>query len=303
MAPGRGPFPVAVAATACHRRPNTAGPPELFHHDGAPLHLVSGHRGGARPGFPENCVATFEDTIRHTFAILEVDPRYTKDGAIVLHHDPTLERTTTGTGPVVERTLEELKGLRLKGPDGNVTEHRIPTLDEALEWARGKTVLVLDRKDVPVEVTVRKVAEHQAEAYAILIVYSFQEARRCHELNENIMMEVMITNREKFREFDATGVPWRNVVAFVGHEPPRDEQLLRMIHEKGTCCIAGTSRNLDRELHASRAGSTATVTQDYHNLLRQGVDLIETDRPREVGRLLYGDAAAPDSRAEFLRRR
>ena len=122
------------------------------------------HRGGPQKNLPENCLATFENTLRHTFAVMEIDPRYTKDGAIVLHHDAQLERTTTGHGLVAKFTLQELKQLRLKDPNGTVTEHQIPTLDEALEWARGKTILILDQKDVPVAARVRKIEEHKAEA-------------------------------------------------------------------------------------------------------------------------------------------
>src|SRR5262245_42200287 len=71
---------------------------DLLSHSAESLPLVSAHRGGPQAGFPENCIATCENTLRHTFAMLEVDPRYTKDGAIVLHHDPSLDRTTTGKG-------------------------------------------------------------------------------------------------------------------------------------------------------------------------------------------------------------
>src|SRR6478735_6329129 len=71
---------------------------DLLKYTGEPLPLVSGHRGGAAVGFPENCIPTFEHTLTNTFAMLEIDPRYTKDGQIVVHHDPTLERTTTGKG-------------------------------------------------------------------------------------------------------------------------------------------------------------------------------------------------------------
>ncbi len=177
---------------------------ELFRYTADPLHLVSAHRGGPQPKFPENCIATFENTLRHTYAIMEIDPRYTKDGAIVVHHDATLERTTTGRGHVAELTLRELKELRLKDTEGFVTDFQIPTLDEVLKWARGKTVLVLDQKDVPVEARVRKIEEHLAEAYAMLIVYSFKDARKCYDLNKNIMMEVMIPNRQRFRQFDET---------------------------------------------------------------------------------------------------
>jgi glycerophosphoryl diester phosphodiesterase len=275
---------------------------QLFQYTGESLPLVSAHRGGALPGFPENCLATFENTLRQTFAVLEVDPRYTKDGQIVLHHDETLDRTTTGSGRVKEHTLAELKTLRLKDAQGTATEFPIPTLDEALEWARGKTVLILDQKDVPVAARVKKIEEHRAEAYAMLIVYGFDGVRECYGLNENIMMEVMITNRRQFEEFEKTGVPWSNVVAFVGHTPPRDLELLQMIHAKGACCIAGTSRNLDRELAAQREPPAADLKQRYRNLLHSGVDLMEADLAGAVGQLLYDDAVVPASKARFFHR-
>ena len=281
---------------------NPQGLRELFRYTGESLHFVSAHRGGPGQKFPENCIATFENTLQHTFSIMEIDPRYTKDGAIVVHHDTTLERTTTGKGRVAELTLQELKELRLKDTEGLVSDFQIPTLDDVLEWARGKTILVLDQKDVPVEVRVRKIKEHRAEAYAILIVYSFKDARKCYELNKNIMMEVMIPNRERFYEFDETGIPWSNIIAFTGHTPPTDKELLQMIHAKGTCCMVGTSRNLDREFIVNRASGTAPAEQDYRDLLQLGADVIETDLPREVGKLLYGESAIPASKSQFFQR-
>ena len=274
---------------------------ELFRYNGDSLHIVSAHRGGPRPKFPENCIGTFENTMKHTFAIMEIDPRYTKDGVIVLHHDATLERTTNGEGRLADMTLQELKELRLKDTEGIVTEFQIPTLDEVLQWACGKTILVLDQKDVPVEARVRKIEEHRAEAYVILIFYSFRQARKCYELNKNIMMEVMIPNRERFQEFDKAGVPWKNIIAFVGHIPPRDEDLLQMIHAKGACCMVGTSRNLDREFNVNRTSDTESIEQHYRVLLQRGADVIETDLPREVGKLLYSESTIPASKSHFFR--
>lgn len=275
---------------------------ELFRYNGDSLHLVSAHRGGPQHKFPENCIATFENTLKHTYAIMEIDPRYTQDGTIVVHHDATLDRTTTGKGRIADMTLKELRKLRLKDTEGIATDFQIPTLDEVLQWARGKTVLVIDQKDVPVEARIRKIEEHRAEAYSALIVYSFKHARKCYELNKNIMMEVMIPNREKYDEFDQTGIPWENIIAFVGHTPPRDAGLLQMIHERGTCCMVGTSRNLDRELMINRASGTGSTEQRYHVLLQSGTDIIETDLPREVGKLLFSDSEVPASKSKFFQK-
>ncbi|MBM3334590.1 glycerophosphodiester phosphodiesterase family protein, partial [Candidatus Sumerlaeota bacterium] len=269
-------------------------------HTGDPLGFVSSHRGGPQKNFPENCIPTFENTLRHTFAIMEIDPRYTKDGSIVVHHDERLERTTTGHGLVAEQSLQELKRLRLKDPDGAVTEFQIPTLDEVLEWARGKTILVLDQKDVPVAARVKKIEEHKAEAYAMLIVYSFKDAQSCYAMNPNIMMEVMIPSRARFTEFDKSGVPWRNVVAFVGHTPPQDSTLYGLIHAKGTSCMVGTSRNLDRQFIGKQVTGIESLEQGYRALLQRGADLIETDIPAHLGRLLYGDSPVQSPKKKFF---
>ncbi len=275
---------------------------QLLRPTGEALPLVSAHRGGALPGFPENCVATFENTLRRTFALLEIDPRYTRDGAIVVHHDATLDRTTTGAGRVVDHTLQELQALRLKDPKGRVTEFTIPTLDEVLEWARGRTVLVLDQKDVPVAARLQKIEQHRAESYALLIVYSFKEVKECHQLNPNVMMEVMIPSQEKLQEFEKTGIPWSHVVAFVGHEPPQDPELLRMLHARGACRIAGTSRNLDRRLVSQVDAAPPPLQQAYQALRRQGVDLIETDLPIAVANILDHSTKIPAAKARFFHR-
>ncbi|MCF7974960.1 MAG: glycerophosphodiester phosphodiesterase family protein [Phycisphaerae bacterium] len=272
----------------------------LFAPNGDALPLVSAHRGGAAKDFPENCIATFEQTLRHAWSMLEIDLRYTKDGVLVLNHDPTLDRTTSGTGRVEDHTLQALKQLQLKDRQGTLTKHRITTLDEALAWARGKTILILDKKEVPVKDVVRKIEAFHAEAYAMVMAYSFEDIKACHALNKNIMMEIMVGNNERFDAFEKTGVPWRNVIAFVGHTPPQDDGLCERIHAKGASCMAGSSRNIDRQFLSKQAGLEA-IKPDYRALLGLGVDVIETDIPREVGPLLYGGHPIPASKAKYFR--
>ncbi|MDB5240287.1 MAG: glycerophosphoryl diester phosphodiesterase, partial [Spirosoma sp.] len=157
--------------------------------------IISGHRGGMVTGFPENSIATFENTLKHTPAFFEIDPRLTKDSVIVLMHDATLDRTTTGTGKLGDYTWEELKKLRLKDSEGNITEHRIPTLDEAIEWARGKTVLNLDRKDVPFSMTKQIIRKHKADAFIMLTVHSPEQARDYYNDNKDRMFSTFIKSK------------------------------------------------------------------------------------------------------------
>ncbi len=275
---------------------------ELFRVTGERLPIVSAHRGGAGPELPENSIATFAATLRNGYAMLEIDPRVTRDGQIVVIHDATLDRTTTGQGPIKERTLAELKQLRLKDSNGDATNYQIPTLSEVFRWARGKAILVIDGKDLTIADRVRQIEKHNAESYAMVIVGGVKAAKECYVLNPDIMMEVFVPDRQRFDALEASGVRWSNVIAFVGHQPTKDRELLRLLHERGVSTIAGTSRNLDREL-AIGPEQDGELESKYRELLDRGIDLIETDLPRRVWPLLYRDVEIPESKHGFFNRR
>jgi glycerophosphoryl diester phosphodiesterase len=255
--------------------------------------FISAHRGGARKGYPENCLATFENTLRHTPAMMEVDPRYTKDSVIVLLHDPTLDRTTNGKGKVADFTWAELQQLRLKDTEGNLTEYKIPMLDEALEWAKGKTILILDKKDVPLAVRVRKIQEHKAEAYALVMAYNFNEARQCYGLSKDIMMEVFVPNQAKLAEYEQTGVPWENSVVFIAHAKAQDKALYDLLHQKGVMCMIGSSRIYDQEF---TLGKTAV----YADIINEGADIIEADLAIEAGQGIRALVPQKSSKDKFF---
>ena len=77
--------------------------------------LVAAHRGAHLGNF-ENSIASTKEAIRLGVDIVEVDVRTTKDGHLVLMHDASIDRTTTGKGKVEEMTLLEIRRYRLKGP-------------------------------------------------------------------------------------------------------------------------------------------------------------------------------------------
>src|SRR3989304_8217888 len=87
--------------------------------------LLAAHRGGAQL-WPENSLFAFRNAIALGANFLEFDVHLSRDGQGVVIHDPTLERTTTGTGAVSDRTLAELRTLRLKDRGGKVTTEALP---------------------------------------------------------------------------------------------------------------------------------------------------------------------------------
>ena len=76
---------------------------------------------------------------------VEIDVHMTKDSAIVIMHDDTLDRTTTGKGLVSDYTLEQIKQLNLKSPIGVVTRQKVPTLEEVLDLCNGKVLIQVDK--------------------------------------------------------------------------------------------------------------------------------------------------------------
>lgn len=125
--------------------------------------VVVAHRGCHEPaprhGFgpaPENSVLALEHCVAMGVDMMETDVRETNDGYLVMIHDDSVDRTTTGTGKVADLTLAQIKALRLRQNEGGrdaavtdsgVTEAQVPTLDEMLALAKGRITLNLDVKD------------------------------------------------------------------------------------------------------------------------------------------------------------
>jgi glycerophosphoryl diester phosphodiesterase len=108
--------------------------------------LVVAHRGDWR-NFPENSIEAIESAIRMGVDVVELDVQRTKDGHLILMHDKTLDRTTTGKGRVDEWTLDSIRTLRLLNGCAIRTKHNVPTLEEALLYAKDKIMINLDKAD------------------------------------------------------------------------------------------------------------------------------------------------------------
>ncbi len=146
--------------------------------------------------------------------------------------------------------------------------------------------MVLDAKEVPVETRVKKIVDNKAEANAIVIVYSYEEAKKCYAINQNILMELMVPNRKKFEELDATGIPWKNIIAFVTHTSPENSEIFQLIHDKGSMCIVGSSRTVDKAYTRGEIKAYDDLMKKYRAIIHSGGDVIEADLAIDAGRAL-----------------
>lgn len=106
--------------------------------------LVTAHRGDWR-NTPENSIQALKNCIAMGVDIMELDLKKTKDGHLVIMHDQTIDRTTTGKGDVSDYTLSEIKTFFLRSGSGHPTKHHIPTFMEILAIAKDKIIIDVDK--------------------------------------------------------------------------------------------------------------------------------------------------------------
>ena len=109
--------------------------------------LLIGHRG--YPALcPENTLASFEGAMQAGCDMIELDVTLTKDRKVVVIHDDTLDRTTTGRGPVRGHALAEIKALDAGSWfDARFALERVPELLEVMELTAGRCILNVEIKE------------------------------------------------------------------------------------------------------------------------------------------------------------
>jgi glycerophosphoryl diester phosphodiesterase len=106
---------------------------------------VMAHRGNTlNKSIPENSISAVKAAIAAGVDVVECDPRLTKDGKIVVCHDESISRTTTGKGNISDLTLAQIQSYSLLDRNGNETTDVIPTLEDFLIAGRGKIYFNLD---------------------------------------------------------------------------------------------------------------------------------------------------------------
>jgi glycerophosphoryl diester phosphodiesterase len=113
--------------------------------------LKIAHRGSSGT-HPENTISAFLAAAQEGADMCELDVQSTRDGAVVVIHDETVDRTTDGRGAVADLALEEIQRLDAGIKFGeSFRGQRIPTLDEVMKAVRGKLGLNIEIKEGAVE--------------------------------------------------------------------------------------------------------------------------------------------------------
>lgn len=227
--------------------------------------VLVAHRGGIVEGIPENTLAAFKAAAAAGVEVIEVDLRATRDGAIVILHDPTLDRTTNGRGPLQDHTLAQVRALDA----GN--GERIPLFEEVLDFARQARVkLLLDIKEAPgldKRRVVRMIEERGALLDVIVGPRNLDDLREFQRLNPNLRTLGFIPTPADIEAFAAAGV---HIIRLWPQWIEKDPALIARVHKTGrpVWVTAGDAPRADLE-----------------RLLKLGVNGLLADRPAVLAAL------------------
>lgn len=244
---------------------------------------VAAHRGGAQLG-PENSLGAFRDAVALGVDYVEADVHRAADGGVVVLHDATLDRTTTGRGAVRTATRASLGSLRLRDPMGTATDEAVPSLDELLSLlaASGAGLLL----EIKVDERGKRYPGIEEEVITLL--------RGRHLVPRTVVMAFEPDTVARVRELD----PALRTVLLVGFPLARRRQAAAGVQRAaalGTWGIGLQHRLVDAEVVAAgqRAGLvlaawTVNEVADLRRLIGLGADILISDRPalalRELGR-------------------
>lgn len=254
--------------------------------------IISGHRGGMMPGYPENCIESCEKTLSLMPTFFEIDFSFTADSIPVLMHDLTIDRTSTGKGKVSDYTYAQLQEFNLVDRDKKVTPYKIPTLKQMLEWGKDKVVFNFDNKYINTKGVPDSVKRAALEYYArqlspggdwadyhniMLSVRSLDEALFYWNKGlRNVMFCVEISKPEHYEAYDASPIPWKYIMAYIRTAVNPDMQkIYDKLHSKGVMTMTSITASSDK---IKNNGDRRVA---YHRDLLSEPDIIETDYPSE----------------------
>ena len=218
--------------------------------------------------------------------MVEVDLKMTKDGHLILMHDKTLNRTTTGKGKPEDYTLAELRTMHLKNGAGHKTRHQIPTFEECMLLCKGKIMVNID-----------KGYDYFKEAYAVLektgtveqcvmkagLPYEQVKAENGEVLEKMVFMPVINLHKEGAEALIDGYIAHMKPKAFelvFDNDGPEVLKLIKKVRESGArIFINSLWPELCGGHDDDRAVELKEPDESWGWIVSQGAKLIQTDRP------------------------
>lgn len=261
-----------------------------IHNPNSKYVVVACHRGDWR-NYPENSIPAIESIIRMGADIMELDLKLTKDSVLVLSHDWTIDRCTTGKGRVSDYTLDELKQFRLRRAHGVATDSlHICTLREALECCKDRICVNVDQGYEYYDM-VLAITEELGVTDQILIkgkhsVASVAEKMAVHEHNMMYMPIIDIQKEQGqklFQEYmDTKTVPLAYEVCWKKLTPEVSDCFKKVVESGSKLWVNTIWGSLCGYLDDDKALDCGDPAEVYDQVIALGASMIQTDRPEQL---------------------
>ena len=248
-----------------------------------PATLVAAHRGGAAL-WPENSLLAFRSALALGVDALELDLHLTADGEVVVLHDPSLDRTSTGTGAVRDLKLADLAAVRLKSREGAVTAERVPTFAQVLDLVAPTSAELLpeikvdanrQRYDGIEEKVLALIRARGLRSRTTIQAFQVETIRRLRELEPKARTMLLVARGD------------------VERDRARPAEAVRRARELGATDLGMNHRLIDTDvMSAARAAGirvaawTPNEEADIRRMVELGVDMVMSDRPDLAKRLM-----------------
>lgn len=250
--------------------------------------VVVCHRGDWR-NYPENSLGAIESVIRMGADIVELDLKLTKDSVLVLSHDYTCNRMTTGKGDISSMTYDSLASFNLKTAHNvAIPGTRITTFREALEVCKDRIVINVDQGFKYYDLVV-KLTDSLDMTDQVLIKGKKAREVVAQEMEGSRMMYMPIIDIQKPKGKELFG-QYEDWYAQTGEKPLAYEVCFSSLDEEvEECCrkvVAQQSKLWVNTLWASLCGGYdddaafgGNPDEIYGKILDLGTSIIQTDRP------------------------
>lgn len=241
--------------------------------------IITGHRGAAGLA-PENTLASIQLALELGVDRIEIDVQQTKDNKIIVLHDRTLRRTSTGNGFVKKLTYDEIlqfsAGFKFNKFYNN---EKVPTLEQVIDLIDGKVELLIETKYSYMYYPnierhlINIIKNKNAKDWCKIISFNDRALFRINKLDSSIKLGKLFVGKHAHLplSFDK-GINIRPLkkYAFV------DEVIVK--HDYATRAIIDKVHDFGKELHVWTVNHEATIQK----LIERGVDGIISDYPNLV---------------------
>jgi len=234
--------------------------------------IVISHRGN-HVSAPENTLKAYENAIEAGADYIEVDLRTTKDSQLVIMHDGSIDRMTSGKGKIKDLTLTELQAFQIEEksrPEWG--KFPIPIFEEVLQLAKNKINIYLDFKEADVLKTYQMLLQYGMEKQVVVYINYPLQAKKWMEIAPQIPLIVSFPDNIRDSSMLSTFLKQYPVTVLDGSYKEYNAGMVRTAHQNQTKVWPDIQ-------HPNEANF-------WEEAIALGVDGLQTDHPEALIKFL-----------------